>query len=173
MVSTRAWTQPLVLAGFAVGLAAVPFIARSEYLVGLALILGSRLLDELAAVLARLWPRMPGEAFLARVLEIVWSASLPFGFALAEPGHALAAMFLLLGLVARAAALTPQEQPTPSGVRGAMGFGSDLVGNADLSIVYAVLCLFPHWFSFAAYALGIACFAMTGFRVAKFGSPSS
>jgi len=151
------------------GLASVPFIAHSAYLAGLGLIIAGGLLDSLALGVARLAPATASEDFLARTLEIVWSASLPFGFALAEPERALAAMFLMLGLVARTAILTAEAPPT-SGIAGEVQeFGADLVGTADLTVVYGVLCLFPHWFSIAAYTLGIACFVMTGFRVVKFG----
>jgi hypothetical protein len=79
-------------------------------------------------------------------------------------------MFLMLGLVARAA-VPAADAPSPPGIAGEVSeFGADLVGTSELAGVYAALCLFPHWFSIAAYTLGIACFVMTGFRVAKFGS---
>jgi len=169
IVSTGIRAQTLALAGLVVGLASVPFIAHSAYLAGLGLIIAGGLLDSLDLGVARLAPATASEDFLARTLEIVCSASLPFGFALAEPERALAAMFLMLGLVARTATLTAEAPPT-SGIAGEVQeFGADLVGTADLTVVYGVLCLFPHWFSIAAYTLGIACFVMTGFRVVKFG----
>lgn len=162
--------QPLALAGLAVGFAAVPFVAHAAYLAGLGLIMAGGLLNLLASAVARLVPAKASEDFLARTLEVVWSASVPFGFALAQPERTLAAMFLMLGLVARTAAMTAAA-PTTTGIAGeAKEYGADLVGTAELTVVYAALCLFPHWFSIAAYALGIACFVMTGFRVANFGS---
>ena len=160
--------EPLAIAGFVMGFAAVPFIAHSAFLVGLVLILASRSVGLLGVVVAQHVPRTAKEDYLERILELVWSASLPFGFALAEPECALAAMFLMLGLVARAAALTVEARPAP-GIE-VTEFGADLVGQSELTIVYATLCIFPHWFSIATYALGIACFVMTGFRVAKFRS---
>jgi hypothetical protein len=162
--------QPLALAGFVVGFVAVALIAHSAYLAGLGLIIAAGLLNLLAVGVARLVPPTANELVLARTLELVWSASLPFGFALAAPERVLAAMFLMLGLVARAAALTANA-PSAPGIAGEVTkFGADFVGQTELTIVYAILCVFPHWFSMAAYALGIACFVMTGFRVANFGS---
>ena len=165
--------QLIALAGFGMSFAAVPFIAHAAYLAGLGLIVAGRLLGFLAIALARVTPRSAKEDFLARVLELIWSASLPFGFALAQPERVLAAMFLMLGLVARAAALTADGRAMPGAAGATMEFGGELVGTAELSIVYALLCLFPHWFSIAAYALGIACFVMAGSRVANFGSQRS
>lgn len=162
--------QPLALAGLVAGFAAVPFIAHSAYLTGLSLILAGGLLYLLALAVSRLVPATADAELLARTLTLLWSASVPFGFALAEPERSLAAMFLMLGLVARAAVVTA-DAPSPPGIAGEVSeFGADLVGTSELAVVYAALCLFPHWFSIAAYALGIACFVMTGFRVAKFGS---
>lgn len=170
IVATGMRAQPLALAGLAAGFAAVPFIAHAAYLAGLGLIMVGGLLNLLALGVARLVPATASEDFLGRTLEIVCSASLPFGFALAEPERTLAAMLLMLGLVARTAATTADVRATTGSAGGAKEFGADLVGTAELTVVYAALCLFPHWFSIAAYALGIACFVMTGFRVAYLGS---
>ena len=161
--------RPLALAGFVMGLAAVPLLAHAAYIAGLALIVAGRLLGVLANALAQ----SAKEDFLARILEFIWSASVPFGFALAQPERALAAMFLMLGLVARAAAHGGYTRPTPVSAGATTEFGQELVGTAELSIVYMLLCLFPDWFSIAAYTLGIACFVMTGFRVAHYESQQS
>jgi hypothetical protein len=163
-------TRALALAGFAAGFAAIPVIAHSAYLAGLGLIGLSTLLDLLTSAVARLRPETTYEDFLERVLELLWGASMPFAFALAQPERALAAMFLMLGLVARAAALTSDPKRKRVLAGAILDFGGRLVGKSELFAVYALICLFPHWFSIAAYTLGIACFVMTGSRVASFGS---
>jgi hypothetical protein len=162
--------RSLALAGFAAGFAAIPAIAHSAYLAALGLIGLSRLLELLTSAVVQLEGETTYNDFLKRVLELLWSASVPFAFALAEPERALAAMFLMLGLVARAAALTADSKPTRGPVGAALDFGGTLVGKSELFVAYALVCLFPHWFSIAAYALGIACFVMTGSRVSSFGS---
>lgn len=163
--------QPLALTGLALGFLAVPFIAHSAYLVGLGLVVLSRLLGVLADGVARQVPGRAPDDFLTRVLTLIWSASVPFAFALADPERALAAMFLMLGLVARMAADTDDTRITPG--TGTEAVGGDSVGEAELSTIYAALCVFPHWFSVVAYALGIACFVMTGIRVANRRSQQS
>jgi hypothetical protein len=168
VISAGISSQPLALAGFAADFAAVAFIAHAAYFLGLALIAAGWLLRLLSIAVARLAPRSGKEDFLDRLLELIWSASLPFGFALAQPARALAAMFLMLGLVARAAAVTVENRAAPGSPGATTEFGGELVGIAELSIVYMLLCLFPTWFSIAAYALGIACFVTTGIRVARY-----
>jgi hypothetical protein len=162
--------RSLALAGFAVGFAAIPVLAHSAYLEGLGLIGLSMLLDLLAGAVARLRPETAYEDILERVLELLWGASMPFAFALAQPERALAAMFLMLGLIARAAASTAESKPKQGLAGAVLDFGGTLVEKTELFAVYALICLFPHWFSIAAYTLGIACFVMTGSRVASFGS---
>src|SRR6185437_3334623 len=92
--------EALRAAGFVAGIAALPAIGRRAYLVGLALIALGRLLDLFGGAIARLGPQVRSGPDLEHVVELVWTASVPFVFALAEPERALAAMFLMLGLVA-------------------------------------------------------------------------
>jgi hypothetical protein len=152
----------LTTTGFVVGIAALPAIGRRAYLLGLGLIALSRILDAIGSALARLTsPRRSG-IYLERVLELIWTASVPFAFALAEPERALAAMFLMLGLVARAAAMSDDIKLG----HGSLLVGAGLLGKSETFVAYALACLFPAWFSIIAYILGIACFVMTGVRVA-------
>jgi len=105
-------------------------------------------------------------SYLALVLDLVWTACVPFAFALAEPGRALAAMFFLLGLVARAAALTADSRLKLGASSTAAELGASLVGKSELFIALALACIFPNWFSIVAYVVGTLCFVMVGFRVA-------
>jgi hypothetical protein len=90
---------------------------------------------------------------LAFVLDCIAYAGVPFAFALADPGVALASSFLLFGFVLAAATSTPTK-----GIRFA---------DATICIVaYALACFFADKFGLIAYALGIACFAAAGIRLA-------
>ena len=152
----------LTTTGFVVGIAALPAIGRRAYLVGLGLIALSRIFDAVGSALARRnSPRRSG-IYLEHVLELIWTASVPFAFALADPERALAAMFLMLGLVARAAAMSDDIKLG----QGTLLIGAELLGKSETFIAYALACIFPAWFGIIAYALGIACFVMTGVRVA-------
>jgi hypothetical protein len=153
-------------AGFVAGIAALPAIGRKAYLLGLVLIALSRFLDLIGGVVARLRAQDRSGPDLEHVVELVWTASVPFVFALAEPERALAAMFLMLGLVARAAVVGAEPAAKPPNVSSTLDWGARLLGKTEIFVAYALACIFPSWFSVIAYALGIASFVMTGFRVA-------
>ena len=90
----------LTLAGFAAGLAALPLLAGGHYLWALLFILLNRLCDGLDGVVARLDRTSDRGAFLDVALDFFFYASVPFGFALADPeANALAAAFLLFGFI--------------------------------------------------------------------------
>ena len=156
--------QSLTAAGFVLGLAALPAIGRRAYLVGLGVIVLSRLLDFAGEAMERLKPSTRFNAYLGLVLDVVWTASVPFAFALGQPDRALAAMFLMLGLVARCAAVSADAKMNMGQVAQ---FGAEFIGKAEIFCAFLLACLFPDWFSIIAYALGMACFVMTGFCVAR------
>jgi hypothetical protein len=158
--------EALRAAGFVAGIAALPAIARNAYLLGLALITLGRFPDLIGGAVARLRAQVRSGPDLEHVVELVWTASVPFVFALAEPDRALAAMFLMLALVARAAVVGADPPAKPPGAPSVIEWGAQLLGKSEIFIAYALACFFPSWFSIIAYALGVTCFVMTGFRVA-------
>ncbi|MBV9693977.1 MAG: hypothetical protein JO261_09770, partial [Alphaproteobacteria bacterium] len=85
----------LVLVALLVGLIALPLIARGHFAAAIAAIVISRAI----AVLGR-----SGAPGLSAKLDPVFLASLPFGFALADPERAPVAAFLLFGFVVATAA---------------------------------------------------------------------
>jgi phosphatidylglycerophosphate synthase len=137
----------LTLAAFVAAVAAMVDIGHRNYGWGVGFLILARALDALDGPLARRKGPTPFGAYLDTVLGLIAGAGLAFAFALAEPDRALAAMFLMLGLVARAAA------------------GADSA-KTELTVAFLLACLFPSWFSLLAYALGIASFLETGSLVA-------
>ena len=144
----------LTLSAFLCRAVAMLDIGHRNYLLGLGLLAVAGAFDLLDGPLARCEGAAPLGAYLDHVLSLIAAAGIAFAFALAEPDRALAAMFLMLGLVARTAALT-----------GAPTAGL-LVGKTELFLAFAVACVFPAWFSIVAYLVGIACFVAAGSRVA-------
>lgn len=93
----------LTMLGFAVGLGGVALLALRAYLPALVLLLSNRLLDGLDGAVARLTGPTDRGAFLDVALDFVFYASVPFGFALADPArNALAACGLLVGFMGTA-----------------------------------------------------------------------
>ena len=135
----RAGASTPYLAGFALGLVAVPLIALGHSWIALGFLLIGR-----AFALA-------GESPYAQALDPVFYASVPFAFALADPSRAVAAAFLLFAFVASIATTRRLER-----IDG-------LVALAG----YALACLLPERFGPVGYALGIACFVAAGLRFTK------
>jgi hypothetical protein len=88
---------------------------------------------------------------VARRPVLAWAAPMamllpPFGFALADPSRALAAMFLLLGFAVWA--IAGQARPGWLILLSTLGYGAAL--------------LLPYCFSPLAYLIGIASFVLAG-----------
>ena len=141
----------LTVAAFVAGAAALPAIGFPKYWVALGLLVLRAILDGLAGLVAPAVVRPP----LDRMLDLVLSAAIPFAFALAMPERALAAMFLLLGLVVRA------------GSASAAGESEELVGKTEFFLAFALACILPDRFSIIAYVIGVLCFVGAGRRVAQ------
>lgn len=131
----------LVVAGFVIGLIALPLIAKGHFWIGLAFLLTGRVVALTGS---------DGRDDLARALALIGLAGIPFAFALADPSRAVAACFLLFGFVAVAAARR-------------VGTVEQLVAM----LAFVIACIVPGWFSLIAYALGIACFVVAGMRLAR------
>ena len=158
LAAWRIQADALTASAFVLTAVAVFDIAHQHFYFGLGFLTGARLAEALAGAVARRAGPTAFGAALDRLLGAVSAGAVPFAFALAEPERALAAMFLMLGLVVRAGATLVQE-PQP----GQIGF---TVGKSELYAAFAVACLFPNWFSIIAYGVGILCFIAAGSRLA-------
>ena len=155
----------VTLAAFIAAVGAMADIRYGHDGFALALLVVAGVLDGLDGPLARKDAVTGKGAYLDRVLGLLASAGIPFAFALAEPDRALAALFLELGLVARAAAETAAARA--AGQAGqVLSVVGGLVGKSALFVAFALACIFPQWFSTIAYAVGILCFVGAGSQVA-------
>ena len=154
----------LTLSAAVCGIVAVLDIGHRYYLIGLAALVLGRVFDALDGAVARRAGPTASGATLDLVLDLVVAAAIPFSFALAQPDHALAAMFLMLGLVARAGASVAVRQTGWPGE--SLDQAGGLIGKTELFLAFALACVFPNWFSIIAYAVGILCFIAAGSRTA-------
>ena len=137
----------LVVIAFAIGLAAIPAIALRYYIPGLALFALSRPVAGLAQAAAR----QSGEpADYALGFDGVVFAGVPFAFALADPSHALASVFLLFAIAALSAGALAIQHPRL------------LTRNTEIFIGVAVACALPDHYALIAYILGALCFVYAG-----------
>lgn len=162
----------ITLAGFAVGLLAVPALALGWYGVALALILLNRLADGLDGAVARLGQPTDRGAFLDIALDFVFYALVPLGFALADPAaHALPAAVLIAAFVGTgssflafaviAAQRGMQAEDYPS--KGIFYLGGLTEGTETIALFIAI-CLWPALFAPLAYLFAAACAVTTLIR---------
>jgi hypothetical protein len=141
----------LIGAGFVLSLATIPLLATGHSWIALPLLLAGLLISAIGRTRASERIRA-----LSTTFDLVVFASVPFGFALGDPGRAVAASFLLFGLVALGAA-------------SLIASANRTLGETDRAaciVAFALACAFPLWFGLVAYVLGISCFAAAGARIA-------
>jgi hypothetical protein len=139
---------PLIGLTMVLGIAAAAGVAVHLYLLGLALFV----LNRIGAVLAG----VQGHVAAVSIPDLLIYAALAFAFAIADPSHALAAAFLLLGIVVLAGC--------------AVLFGVSRAVSADGSLIAGVIvfaaicwcCILPERFSLIAYLFGLLCFPVAG-----------
>jgi phosphatidylglycerophosphate synthase len=151
--------------GFALGLAGAVAIALVQPLLGLALVLLSRLLDGLDGAVARLTQPTDRGAFLDITLDFLFYASIPLAFAVADPGaNALpaavllaafmgtASSFLAFAVLAERRGLQSADYPT----KGLYYLGG-LTEASETLICFALMCLWPAHFALWAYGFAALC----------------
>lgn len=151
--------------GFALGLAGAVAIALVQPLLGLALVLLSRLLDGLDGAVARLTQPTDRGAFLDITLDFLFYASIPLAFAVADAGaNALpaavllaafmgtASSFLAFAVLAERRGLQSTDYPT----KGLYYLGG-LTEASETLICFALMCLWPAHFAWWAYGFAALC----------------
>jgi phosphatidylglycerophosphate synthase len=155
----------VTIAGFVVGLAAAVAIALQATLIGLALLLASRLADGLDGPVARLTAPTDRGAFLDVTLDFLYYASVPLAFAIANPAAnglpaavLLAAFigtgssFLAFAVFAERRGLASAQYPT----KGLFYLGG-LTEATETLICFALMCLWPAHFAWWAYGFAVLC----------------
>lgn len=173
----------VTVAGFLVGLGAVPLLAFDQPLAALACILLNRLGDGLDGALARLSGPTDRGGFLDISLDFLFYAAIPFGFALLDPArNALPAAALLLGFMGTGA--TFLAFATLAAKRGdrsaafpqkAFYYLGGLTEGAETIALFVAACLAPAWFPLLAWTFVALCLLTTLTRLhagwTTFGTP--
>lgn len=162
----------LSMAGFALGLLAVPMLAFEAYLPALVLILANRLFDGLDGALAREIGPTDRGAFLDIALDFAFYGLVVFGFALADPEqNALAAAFLLMAFIGTGSSFLAFALiagrlglPNPEFPRKGIHYVGGLTEGAETIAVFVLMCLWPGIFPWLALIFGLACCITTGLR---------
>ncbi len=153
------------LAGFAIGVGAAAAIVWHQYLLGLALLLASRLADGLDGPVARLTQATDHGAFLDITLDFLFYASIPLAFAIAQPAaNALPAAVLLAAFIGTgssflAFAILAERRGLASSAYPAKGFFylGGLTEATETLLCFSLMCLWPEHFAWWAYGFAALC----------------
>jgi phosphatidylglycerophosphate synthase len=154
----------LTLAGAAAGLAAGGAIAWGETLLGLALILVSRLFDGLDGAVARASAPTDFGAYLDSLCDFLFYLAVPLGFAVSDRANlpfalALVSSFTLTAVSFLAYAAISEKRGNADEARGAKGFvySPGLAEGGETIIVFILMCLIPSAFPALAAAFTGLC----------------
>ncbi|MDH5452342.1 MAG: CDP-alcohol phosphatidyltransferase family protein [Paracoccaceae bacterium] len=169
LVSAGISADIVTLVGFILGLLAIPCLAAGAYLPALALIVLNRIADGLDGAVARLSSPSDRGAFLDIALDFFFYATIPLGFAFADPeNNALAAAILITTFVgtgssflAFATVAAKRGKTTESYTAKGIYYLGGLTEGAETIIVFTLMCLFPAAFPVLATVFAVACMLTT------------
>ncbi|MEM7299806.1 MAG: CDP-alcohol phosphatidyltransferase family protein [Pseudomonadota bacterium] len=159
--------------GFGLGLAAFVAIWQTAYILGLILLLVSRLADGLDGAVARRTGKTDLGGFLDIVLDFAFYGLIPLGFVLADPSNnAVAGAVLLFAFYANGAsfltfALMAEKRGVDEEARGSKSllYTVGLAEATETILAFVLMCLLPDWFAEIAYAFTAICFVTTAARI--------
>jgi phosphatidylglycerophosphate synthase len=168
-LAARAVTaNQVTLAGFGFGLAAAVLIAAGFTAAAILPLLINRTLDGIDGALARLTRPSERGAFLDIALDFLFYAAIPLAFAAQDPtANALAAAFLATGTSFLAFAVMAEKRRLKSADYPSKSFYylGGLTEGTETIACFVIMCAWPQYFAFIAYAYGALCVVTTATRL--------
>ncbi len=163
----------VTVAGFIIGMLAIPAMASGHPLLALLCLIANRLADGLDGELARLGQSSEAGSFLDITLDFIFYAAFPLGFALYDPEqNALAAAFLVTSFVGTGAsflafASQAQKHEIKSPDFGYKGlyYLDGLAEGTETIICFVLMCLMPEQFVIIASLFTALCVLTAANRV--------
>lgn len=162
----------VTVAGFCIGVLALPALAFDAVALGLSFILLNRLADGLDGAIARQTRATDRGAFADIAFDFLFYALVPLGFAMADPSaNALPAAVLITAFVGTGSsflafaviAAQRAERSAAYPTKGIFYLGGLTEGFETIAI-FVAMCLFPRAFPILAYAFAAACALTTLMR---------
>ncbi|MCH2454116.1 MAG: CDP-alcohol phosphatidyltransferase family protein [Idiomarina sp.] len=174
----------VTVAGFVVGLLAVPLLALEHYTAALIAILLNRLADGLDGAVARRTQLTDAGGYIDIVLDFIFYSAVVFGFLLASPEqNAVAAGVLLVTFMgtgstflAFASVAGKRGIENPSYPNKSLHYMGGLTEGFETILAFVAFCLWPQHFAVLAYIFAAACWItaitriVAGYRTLKKGS---
>jgi phosphatidylglycerophosphate synthase len=173
LVAAGIGADAITVTGFVIGIAAAVSIAFQGYLLGLGLLLASRLMDGIDGAVARATKPTDRGGFLDITLDFLFYAAIPLAFAIANPAHnALPAAVLLAAFIGTgssflAFAVIAEKHQVPSTAfpDKSFYFLGGLTEATETLIAFAAMCLWPQWFPQIAYGFAVLCAITVAMRI--------
>jgi phosphatidylglycerophosphate synthase len=155
----------VTLVGLLLGILAALFVAFEYYLLGLALVLLSRLADGLDGAVARARGITDFGGYLDIVSDFAFYAAIPLAFVWLDPAtNGLAGAFLLATFYINGAsflgfAVLAEKRRMRTGVQGvkSLYYSAGLLEGSETIAFFVLICLFPSAFVPLAAVFGALC----------------
>ena len=160
-------------AGLGIGLLAAVFIGFELYLLGLVVMLLSRLADGLDGAVARATHTTDFGGYLDITLDFLFYGVIPLGFILADPsrngvaGAVLLTSFYFNGASFLGYAILAEKrglETTAQGIKS-LYYSNGLLEGTETILFFVLLCLFPAAFPVLATLFALLCFATGALRL--------
>lgn len=162
----------VTVAGFFLGILAVPLIATEHYGAALFLIVLNRLFDGLDGAVARHSLLTNFGGYLDIVCDFIFYAAVVFGFALARPENALYAAFLIFSFMGTGSsfltyAIMAEKYGISTDIQGrkSLYYLGGLAEGGETIAAMVLMCLFPDYFMIIVLVFGAMCWITTITRV--------
>ncbi|MGM0526617.1 MAG: CDP-alcohol phosphatidyltransferase family protein [Pseudomonadota bacterium] len=165
LVKRRVSADQVTVAGFFLGLLAVPALAFQWYLLALIFILANRISDGLDGAVARQTQMTDAGGYLDIVLDFIFYSAVVFGFLLAnQEQNAIAAgvllvtfmgtgsTFLAFASIAAKRGIDNLNYPHKS-----LHYMGGLTEGFETILAFVLFCLWPQHFPVLAYIFAVAC----------------
>ena len=158
--------------GFTLGIGAALAVVIGATTVAVVLLAANRLCDGLDGAVARAHGPTDLGGFLDITLDFIIYSAIVFAFALADPGNAIAAAFLIFGFVGTgtsflAFAIVAQKRDISTDIRGKKSFFylGGLTEGLETIIFLGTVIIMPSYFGPLAWGFGALCWITTATRI--------
>ncbi|MGP3696122.1 CDP-alcohol phosphatidyltransferase family protein [Rhodobacter sp. NSM] len=174
VLARRGWSADAVtLAGLALGLTAAFLVAIGVPTAWAVLpFLAGRVADGLDGAIARARHKTDFGGYLDITCDFLFYAAFPLAFVLREPSDGVAGAFLLASFYVNGSsflgfAVLAARRGLETRARGekSLYFTAGLLEGSETILFFLFLCLFPQFFSPAAWIFGTLCFVTAASRV--------
>ena len=163
----------VTLAGFVIGLFALPALALEAYNWALGFIIINRIFDGLDGAIARRQGITDCGGFLDITLDFLFYSMVPFGFVLANPdANAVAGAFLIFSFIGTGSSFLSfaimagkRNIESPVYKQKSLYYIGGLTEGTETIACFVLFCLFPTHFATIAWVFGTLCWITTTTRI--------